>query len=71
MLALASAALAGTTGVRYKAREPKFFPDKRAWWVFFAETGPMVSVDGAMLVVVDDRTGHTCVQQAMAVGPCT
>jgi hypothetical protein len=69
--ALATAALAGRTGVRYKARDPKFFPNKRVWRVFFEESGPMPSVDGEMLVVVDDRTGHTCTQQAMAVGPCT
>ena len=54
----------------YRPVPPEFHADTHAWWVRFEETGSWVMVDGEMLVVVDDRTGHTCVQQFMAVGKC-
>ena len=73
VLALADAALArsAASARRFKPRTPNYRSDRKVWWVFYAETGTTVMVDGDELVVVDDRTSDTCVQQAIAVGPCT
>jgi len=72
---------AGYGPAGFRAQLPSFEPEKARWFVYFSQVGRIqkddghfeasVPVDGEMLVVVDDLTGHVCVQQAMAVGPCT
>ena len=54
----------------YRPLPPEFHADTRVWWVRFEETSSWRMVDGEMLVVVDDRTGRTCVQQLIALGKC-
>ena len=70
---LAAAALgrSGEVVSRFKAREPSYDPEKKAWSVFFIQSAPPLIVDGDKLVVIDDRTSKACVQFVMAVGPCT
>jgi len=72
VLELAIAAFSRTdAGSRpYRPLPPEFHSDRSAWWVHFAQTSSWARVDGDMLVVVDDRTGSTCVQQFIAVGKC-
>ena len=59
------------TSRAFKPDAPQFQSDRGVWWVIYKEDGPFVEFDGDMLVVVDDRSGATCVQWAMSVGPCT
>jgi hypothetical protein len=73
VLSIATAELrrSAENAVRYKAKSPKYDSEKKAWWVFFMQNAPPYIVDGDLLVVVDDLTGSACLEQAMAVGPCT
>ena len=61
----------GNDVARFKAGAPEFRPEKRVWWIFFTQVAPPLSVDGDLLVVVDDATSAACLQQAIAAGPCT
>jgi len=56
---------------RYKAKPPRYDADKKVWLVFFIQNAPPFIVDGDLLVVVDDLNGSACIEQAIAVGPCT
>jgi hypothetical protein len=70
---VATAAMAGhgSTLSKFRAKAPKYSLEKHQWSVFFMQTGYYKMVDGEMLVLIDDNSGKACVQQAMAVGPCT
>jgi hypothetical protein len=80
-IALAEFAKSGYGVAKFHARAPSFMPERTRWFVFFIQVPETVKVngkfesiraiDGDMLVVVDDRTGKACVQQAIAIGPCT
>jgi hypothetical protein len=71
-LAAAAFARSGETVSHYKAGKPQFSEASGIWWVFYIQSKPPFVVDGDMMVVVNDRTGRACVQQAMAPPrPCT
>jgi hypothetical protein len=80
-IALEGLEKAGYGPADFRAQLPSFEPEKARWFVYFLRVERTQKVDGhyeayvpvdsEMLVVVDDVTGHVCVQQAMAVGPCT
>ena len=81
--AIAGAAMtrAGHAASDFKVHTRTFDARRSKWRVFFGQVPKTVKVDGKyvssvmidgeMLVVVDDTTRGVCVQQAMAVGPCT
>ena len=70
-MAAAALARSGAKLSAFKAKAPTYLPEKHQWRVFYGQTGPLKVIDGEKLVVIDDATGKSCVQQAMAVGPCT
>jgi hypothetical protein len=66
VLSIAAAELrrGAENAARYKAKPPKYYADKRVWWVFFIQNAPPFIVDGDLLVVVDDLTSNACMEQA-------
>jgi hypothetical protein len=59
-------------GQRFEAQRPKFSDHDGVWYVFFRQKGPVLAIDGDMVVVVNDRTSKVCVGQMMAPPiPCS
>jgi hypothetical protein len=55
----------GVTAMHFRAKEPEFLPKSHVWLVVYIQDTPPYVPDANMMVIVNDRTGRACVQQAM------
>jgi hypothetical protein len=55
----------GVTAMHFRAKEPEFLPKSHVWLVVYIQDTPPYVPDSNMMVIVNDRTGRACVQQAM------
>lgn len=72
--ALAAAAFrkSGASVAYFRVEKPEFSADADIWLVLYVQITPPYSAYRNMMVVVEDRTGEACVQQAMSPPkPCT
>src|SRR5262249_42364453 len=61
----------GKSLTHFREGKPDFSADTHIWMVFFIQSTPPFITDGDMMVVVNDRSGNACVQQAMLPpAPC-